>query len=108
MDEFLKGMNQKVLSKYDSMTVGEAPFAKDEESILRMVAPQEKELNMIFIFGLVAIDDDHYRMSLRDWVSIAFVLMVVLCLIIGWQKPKELKQITNHWQRFMIDNNGCE
>lgn len=68
LHEFLKEMNRKVLSKYDSMTVGESPFVDDEKEILRMVSPVEKELNMIFIFGLVAIDDKHYRMSLRDWV----------------------------------------
>lgn len=50
MHEFLKEINQKVLSKYDTMTVGEMPFVRDEDEVLRVVGEDSKELNMIFIF----------------------------------------------------------
>ena len=58
MHEYLREMNDKVLSKYDSITVGEMPFVDDTEEILRVVGEDRKELNMIFIFDLVDIDRD--------------------------------------------------
>ncbi|GME85570.1 unnamed protein product [Ambrosiozyma monospora] len=47
--EFHKEMNAKVMSHYDTMTVGEVPGASVEET-LKYVSAKEKELNMIFLF----------------------------------------------------------
>jgi alpha-glucosidase len=47
MHEFLKEMNEKVLSKYDTMTVGELPCTPDVNEIRRYVSAQERELNMV-------------------------------------------------------------
>ncbi|KAK4983412.1 hypothetical protein LTR66_008835 [Elasticomyces elasticus] len=90
LHEYLKEMNSKVLSKYDTMTVGEMPFMRDEEEILKIVSEKEKELNMIFIFELVDIDNvpGSYRLTLRDWDA------------------NEIKTMMNKWQRFMIDRDG--
>jgi len=48
--EFLQEMNEKVLSKYDVMTVGEATGVSPEQGLL-YVGEDRKELNMIFHFG---------------------------------------------------------
>jgi oligo-1,6-glucosidase len=90
LHQYLKEMNRTVLSKYDCMTVGEMPFIRENSEILKAVGAQEEELNMIFIFELVDIDNvpNTYRMTLRDW------------------KPKEIKECINRWQRLMIDNDG--
>lgn len=49
LDEFLREMNQKVLSKYDVMTVGEMPDSTPEEAI-NYTNLDGTELNMIFQF----------------------------------------------------------
>lgn len=67
LHEFLREMNDKVLSKYDTITVGEMPFVQDEDEVLRVVARERKELNMIFIFELVDLSNavGAPRLSLR-------------------------------------------
>lgn len=69
MNEFLKEINREVLSKYDTITVGESPFVEDEKEVIKMVGAKEEELRMIFIFALVGIDDGAYRMDLKPFVS---------------------------------------
>lgn len=49
LDEFLREMNQKVLSKYDVMTVGEMPDSTPEEAI-NYTNLDGTELNMIYQF----------------------------------------------------------
>ena len=53
--EFIKEMNQKVLSKYDIVTVGEGPGI-NLENALNYVSEAEKELNMVFHFDHLFID----------------------------------------------------
>ena len=53
--EFLKEMNQKVLSKFDIVTVGEGPGINLENGS-KYVSSSEKELNMIFHFDHLTID----------------------------------------------------
>lgn len=50
LHEFLQDIYKQVLSKYDTITVGEMPFVKDDNEILRVVGEDRGELNMIFIF----------------------------------------------------------
>lgn len=90
LHEFLQDINKKVLSKYDSITVGEMPFVRDNKEILKVVGADRGELNMIFIFEIVDIDNDEsgFRLTLRDWDA------------------NEIKQIMNKWQKFMIENDG--
>jgi len=54
--EFLQEMNAEVLSKYDIMTVGEGPGI-DLGNGLNYVAKDRHELNMIFHFGHMFIDN---------------------------------------------------
>ncbi|NEW09510.1 alpha-glucosidase [Paenibacillus sp. SYP-B3998] len=53
--EFLQEMNEHVLSKYDIMTVGEAPGVTTEEAAL-YVGEDRAELNMVFQFELMDVD----------------------------------------------------
>lgn len=55
LHEFLNEMNTKVLSKYDVMTVGEAPGVKLENA-LDFVDEDRKELDMFFHFDLMSLD----------------------------------------------------
>lgn len=88
LHEFLHEMHDKVLSKYDTMTVGEMPGVSDEDEILRTVGANAKELNMIFIFDVVDIDKPDVRMALKPWTV------------------SELKGIISRWQRVMQAKNG--
>jgi oligo-1,6-glucosidase len=53
--EFLKEMNQEVISKYPAMTVGEMPGAAPEDAI-EYTAPENHEVNMIFTFEHMDLD----------------------------------------------------
>lgn len=69
LHEFLKEMNRQVLSKYDCMTVGEAPGSTPQEALL-FTAPERSELNMIFTFEHMDLDTQqgtpNGKWALRD------------------------------------------
>ncbi|KAF2154916.1 glycoside hydrolase family 13 protein [Myriangium duriaei CBS 260.36] len=90
LHEYLKEIREKALSHYDTITVGEMPFVRDEDEIIKVVGEDRGELNMIFLFALVDIDDERgtFRMTLRDW------------------KPSEIKQILTGHQRLMAERDG--
>lgn len=90
LHEYLHEMNREVLSKYDAACVGEMPFVRDEDEILRIVHPDRQELNMIFQFELVDVDNipDSYRMTLYDW------------------KRSEIRRIMGHQQKMMQERGG--
>lgn len=90
MHEFLRDLNDKVLSKYDSITVGEMPFINDEDEVLRVVGEERHELNMIFIFEVVDITNEPGapRLTLRSW------------------KTKDLRDIVSKWQNVMRERGG--
>lgn len=86
--EFLHEMNEKVLSHYDVMTVGETPHTSSDEAVLYTDADRE-ELNMVFHFDHMHLDYDENgkyalkRVDLRD-----------------------LKAVMTEWQDKMYENNG--
>ena len=88
LHEYLREMHREVLSKYDTLTVGEMPGVSDEKEILQAVGANAGELRMIFIFDLVDIDKPNVRMALKPW------------------DVKEMKSIITRWQRVMIENDG--
>lgn len=57
LHEYLNEMNTEVLSKYDVMTVGEAPGVTTENA-LDFVDADRNELNMFFHFDLMSLDRD--------------------------------------------------
>ena len=57
--EYLNEMNEKVLSKYNILTVGETPNTNSEQAIL-YTHPDRKELNMVFHFDHMHLDYGKY------------------------------------------------
>lgn len=83
LHEFLHEMNQEVLSKYDCMTVGEAPGSTPETARL-FTDPKREELNMIFTFEHMNIDRVPGSVN-RKWALKPFDL-------------RELKKVMSSWQ----------
>lgn len=96
MHEYLREMRREVLNKYDSITVGEMPFVDDPEEVLQTVRAEDGELNMIFIFDLVDIDNYDFRLSLRD-----FTTAEVRGTITKWQTVMRER---NGWNSVFIEN----
>ncbi|WP_276165906.1 glycoside hydrolase family 13 protein [Zobellia alginiliquefaciens] len=69
LHDYLREMNRKVLSKYDVMTVGEAPGVHKEQA-LDFVDEDRNELNMFFHFDLMGLDrepGETFKMSQEPW-----------------------------------------
>ncbi|KAJ8456416.1 hypothetical protein ONZ45_g18727 [Pleurotus djamor] len=90
--EFIKEVHTNVLSRYDTMTVGETPYSNSADEIAAYVLPQNKELNEVFVFELMEVDTtivegpngskDHRPMVPRKW------------------ELPEFKEIVARWQHF--------
>ena len=92
MHEYLREIHDKILVPYQTITVGEMPGVSDINEIIKTVGSKSGELNMIFIFDLVDIDDvsgpGKVRMTLQDWTT------------------KDIRGIVDKWQRAMIEHDG--
>lgn len=90
MHEYLQEIKREVLSKHDVITVGEMPAIDDIDEVLQTVGSKNGELNMIFIFDLVDIDNElgKTRFELRPWTV------------------KMLGQSITKWQKVMIEHDG--
>ncbi|KAL6710335.1 hypothetical protein ACN47E_009281 [Coniothyrium glycines] len=90
LHEWLKELRRDVLDKYDTLTVGEMPFVRDEEEISKIVGAQSDELNMIFCFDHVDIDNipGDFKYTLHPWDA------------------SDLKRILNKFQRLMLERDG--
>lgn len=78
--EFLREMNEKVLSKYDIFTVGETPGVSPIEAI-DYVGEDRRELHMLFQFEHVDIDSgSNGKWDVKPW------------------KLTDLKRIMDKWQ----------
>ena len=78
--EYLQEMNEKALSGYDIMTVGECPDVTPDMAV-DYVAPYRKELNMIFQFEHMSVDHPHEN----KWDIQPFDLVKFKEIIIKWQ-----------------------
>ncbi|KAF8164265.1 glycoside hydrolase family 13 protein [Mycena galopus ATCC 62051] len=87
--EYIREMNNKVLSQSDLITVGETPFTHSAAELAKYVLAKHKELNMVFQFQLSELDSPrgtrHLPMVHRPW------------------KLSELKEIVTRWQKFERD-----
>lgn len=90
MHEYLREIKSKVLTRNNAITVGEMPGVSDIDEIIRTVGTQNGELNMIFIFDIVCIDDvpGKVRMTLQPWTV------------------KDIRRIVDKWQRAMLAHDG--
>ncbi|KAE8419688.1 glycoside hydrolase superfamily [Aspergillus pseudocaelatus] len=90
--EFMHGIYDNILSKYDTITVGETPYVTDMKEIIKTVGSTAEELNMAFNFDHMEIEDiktkGESKWNLRDW------------------KLTELKGILSRWQKQMKEWDG--
>lgn len=90
MHEYLRELKQEVLQPYNTVTVGEMPKVDNIDEIIQTVSQKDGELNMIFIFDVVDIDNlaGEGRVSLRKWTV------------------KDMVEPMNKWQSVMIERDG--
>ena len=92
LHEFLHAIHDEVLSKYDTITVGEMPGISDINEIIKTVGSNAGELNMIFIFDIVDIDNvpgaPHFKFSFRQI------------------NASDISRVISKWQRAMRDHDG--
>ena len=81
LDEYLYEFKRDVLSKYDCMTVGEAPMMTTKKALKQIAEGDKQQLNMMFHFEHMAAD----------------------CLFYSWLKTdfslKKLKKVYSRWQK---------
>ncbi len=80
--EFLTEMKERVLSKYDILTVGETPLVTPEDAVM-ITSPVSGALSMVFQFEHMGVDTEHGKESRRS--------------IHPW-KLADMKQVMSHWQ----------
>ncbi|KAH8670404.1 alpha-glucosidase [Tricladium varicosporioides] len=83
MHEFLREMNT-VLSKYDTMTVGELPHTPDPAHVLKYISQGDRQLDMVFQFDIVDLGIG--KMHKYEYE--------------GYQLS-EMKEVISKWQRFI-------
>lgn len=88
LHEYLQDLG-KILKEYDAFSVGEMPFVRDLDEVLRAVRYDRNEINMIFHFEHVDIDHGEFDK-----------------FVPGKWKLTDLKGMLESWQRFMYDNDG--
>lgn len=89
MHEFLREMNDKVLDKYDAVTVGELPHTPDPNQVLKYVGLSDKQLSMVFQFDIVDIGQGlSYKYRFQEW------------------KLPTLKTVVTKWQTFIDGTDG--
>jgi len=86
--DFLQEMNQEVSSEYDIMTVGECPGVTPEQAQL-YTAEDRKELNMVFQFEHMSLDEQN---NTNKWHLKPLVLL-------------DLKENLSKWQT-QLNGNG--
>ena len=82
--EYLQEMNQKVLSKYDIMTVGEATGVTLEEAV-NYAGYDRNELNTVFQFEHMELDSGEYG----KWSNRRFKLTDLKKVLTKWQTALE-------------------
>jgi len=88
LHEYLADLG-KILKEYNAFSVGEMPGVYDPKEILKGVGFDRNELNMVFHFEIVNMDQGAGgKFTPRTW------------------QMSKLKEIVNKWQIFMIENGG--
>ncbi|MGH4120313.1 glycoside hydrolase family 13 protein [Clostridium sp.] len=104
--DYLKEMNREVLSKYDTITVGETPGVTPAEAI-EYVGTERNELNMVFQFEHMDIGDGPDG----KWGTTTFDLSEFKKIMSKWQVELEGKgwnslYLNNHDQPRMVSRFG--
>lgn len=98
LHEFIQEMNKEVLSKYDCMTVGEAPGSTPEVAQL-FTDEKRNELNMIFTFEHMNIDRIPGSIN-RKWALKPFDLCTLKDVMSNWQN----KLYNKGWNALYFEN----
>lgn len=98
LHEFLHEMNKEVLSKYNCMTVGEAPGSTPEIARL-FTDPKREELDMIFTFEHMNIDRVTGSVN-RKWELRPFDLVELKRVMSSWQN----KLYNQGWNALYFEN----
>lgn len=86
--EYIKKLNSDVLSKYDTMTVGETPHTTPNEAA-QYVKSDAHELNMVFQFDHMHLDYGKYGRYSGNRYNV-----------------KDLKRVMTKWQYVLDQNSG--
>ncbi len=102
--EFLKEMNDKVLSKYDIMTVGETPGVTPEIAAM-YVGKDRNELNMVFQFEHMDLDkgENYYKFT---WDLLEFKKIMKKWQEGLYEKGWNSLYLNNHDQPRMVSRFG--
>jgi oligo-1,6-glucosidase len=107
--EFLREMKERVLSRYDILTVGETPLVSTKDA-LQLVDRENGALSMVFQFEHMALDSEAgggaSRRSLKPWS-----LLALKRVMSRWQKDLEGRgwnsiYLTNHDQPRAVSRFG--
>ncbi|MBQ7688675.1 MAG: alpha-glucosidase [Clostridia bacterium] len=108
LDEYLMEFKNDVLSKYDCMTVGEAPMMTPEKALKHIAEGDNQELNMMFHFQHMEAD-----CLFNVWVRRPFDLKKLKRVYTNWQtklygKGWNALYIENHDQPRIVSRYGSE
>lgn len=108
VNDYLQEMNREVLSKYDIITVGEAPDVTPTQA-LEYVGTDRNELNMVFQFEHMSIGDGEDG----KWGETTFNLYEFKTVMSKWQNELHGKgwnslYLNNHDQPRMVSRFGSE
>ena len=106
LDEYLNEFRDDVLSKYDCMTVGEAPMMTTKKALKHIEEGENQHLNMMFHFEHMAADCLFY-----SWLKTSFNLKKLKKVYTRWQKELygrawNALYIENHDQPRIINRYG--
>ena len=106
LDEYLMEFKNDVLSKYDCMTVGEAPMMTTKRALEHITEGENQQLNMMFNFDHMGADCIAY-----SWLKTKFSLKRLKKAFSRWQselygKAWNALYIENHDQPRVINRYG--
>lgn len=108
LDEYLMEFKNDVLSKYDCMTVGEAPMMTPKKALMHIREGENQQLNMMFHFQHMEAD-----CIFNVWARTPFRLKKLKKVYTAWQhglygKGWNALYIENHDQPRVISRYGSE
>ena len=106
LDEYLMEFKNDVLSKYDCMTVGEAPMMTPKKALMHIKEGPGQQLNMMFHFQHMEAD-----CMFVSWVKLPFNLKKLKKVYTNWQhqlygKAWNALYIENHDQPRIVNRYG--
>ena len=106
LDEYLMEFKNDVLSKYDCMTVGEAPMMTPKKALMHIKEGPGQQLNMMFHFQHMEAD-----CMFVSWVKMPFNLKKLKKVYTNWQhqlygKAWNALYIENHDQPRIVNRYG--